>query len=160
MAREFDLIVLSDEIYGQTHFSGGHVSIARFYPERTIISSGLSKWCGAGGWRLGTFSFPPDLDWLQQAMAAVASETYTSVSAPIQFAAVEAFSANAEIERYLVHVRGVLAAVAGRSVSILRQSGLRVHMPTGAFYLFLDFTPLAGQLAQRGVRTSRNSASG
>jgi aspartate aminotransferase len=154
VAREFDLIVLSDEIYGQTHFTNGHVSIARFYPERTIISSGLSKWCGAGGWRLGTFSFPPELDWLRQAMAAVASESYTSVSAPIQFAAVEAFSANPEIDRYLFHVRRILAAVAERSVAILRPSGLRVHAPTGAFYLFLDFTPLAAHLATRGIRTS------
>jgi len=154
VAREFELIVLSDEIYGQTHFTGGHVSIARFYPERTIVSSGLSKWCGAGGWRLGTFSFPPELAWLQQAMAAVASETYTSVSAPIQFAAVEAFSANPEIDHYLIHVRRILAAVAERAVAVLRAAGLRVHAPTGAFYLFLDFSPLAPQLAERGIRTS------
>jgi len=154
VAREFDLIVLSDEIYGLTHFSAGHVSIARFYPERTIVSSGLSKWCGAGGWRLGTFSFPPELNWLQQAMAAVASESYTSVSAPIQYAAEEAFSANPDIDRYLVHVRRVLRAVAERAVSILGQAGVRVHMPVGAFYLFLDFSPFAGRLAERGVRTS------
>jgi len=154
VAREFDLIVLSDEIYGQTHFTAGHISIARFYPERTIVSSGLSKWCGAGGWRLGTFSFPPELNWLQQAMASVASESYTSVSAPIQYAAVEAFSANPDIDRYLLHVRRVLKAVAERAVFILGQGGVRVHMPTGAFYLFLDFSPFAGRLAERGIRTS------
>jgi aspartate aminotransferase len=50
--------------------------------------------CGAGGWRLGTFTFPKELDWLMEAMAAVASETYTSVSVPIQFAAIEAFREN------------------------------------------------------------------
>ncbi|HUF46427.1 MAG TPA: aminotransferase class I/II-fold pyridoxal phosphate-dependent enzyme, partial [Vicinamibacterales bacterium] len=43
VARAFDLIVLSDEIYAQTQFNGGHVSVARFCPERTIVSSGLSK---------------------------------------------------------------------------------------------------------------------
>ena len=67
---------------------GEQVSIARYYPERTIVSSGLSKWCGAGGWRLGTFTFPAELTWLLDAMSAAASETYTSVSAPIQYAAV------------------------------------------------------------------------
>jgi len=69
VARKYELILLSDEIYGQLNHKGEHVSVARFYPEGTIISSGLSKWCGAGGWRLGTFSFPRDLDWLLDAMA-------------------------------------------------------------------------------------------
>ncbi|MEZ5070775.1 MAG: aminotransferase class I/II-fold pyridoxal phosphate-dependent enzyme [Bacteroidales bacterium] len=55
-ARKYKVILVSDEIYGQLHFRDQHVSVARFYPEGTIISSGLSKWCGAGGWRLGTFS--------------------------------------------------------------------------------------------------------
>ena len=72
IAREHKVIILSDEIYGELHFKGQHVSIARFYPEGTIISSGLSKWCGAGGWRLGAFCFPQSLRWLLDAMAVVA----------------------------------------------------------------------------------------
>ena len=53
-ARRNNIYILSDEIYGQLHHQGNHISIAKYYPEGTIISSGLSKWCGAGGWRLGT----------------------------------------------------------------------------------------------------------
>jgi len=49
VARKYRVILISDEIYGLTHHTGQHVSIERFYPEGTIISSGLSKWCGAGG---------------------------------------------------------------------------------------------------------------
>ena len=29
--------------------------------KRTIVSNGLSKWCGAGGWRLGFFAIPDSL---------------------------------------------------------------------------------------------------
>ncbi|MFQ5916116.1 MAG: pyridoxal phosphate-dependent aminotransferase, partial [Nitrospinota bacterium] len=87
VAQRFRVVLLSDEIYGELHHHGQHVSVARFYPEGTILSSGLSKWCGAGGWRLGTFTFPKNLHWLLEAMSAVASETYTSTSAPIQYAA-------------------------------------------------------------------------
>ena len=42
VAREHRVILLSDEIYGELHHKGQHVSIARFYPEGTIMSSGLS----------------------------------------------------------------------------------------------------------------------
>ena len=154
VARRFGVILLSDEIYGQLHHQGAHVSVARFYPEGTIISSGLSKWCGAGGWRLGTFTFPPDLHWLMDAMAAVASETYTSVSTPIQYAATRAFQDGIAIERYLSHVRRILAALGQRCARILQAAGVRVHAPVGAFYLFPDFAPFAARLAQRGITNS------
>ena len=156
VARRFGVILLSDEIYGQLHHRGEHVSVARFYPEGTIVSSGLSKWCGAGGWRLGTFTFPPDLVWLMEAMAAVASETYTSVSTPIQFAAVRAFKDGLSIERYLWHVRRILAGLGQRCAEGLRQAGARVRPPVGAFYLFPDFSPFGERLAERGIQDSNS----
>ncbi|HPF38011.1 MAG TPA: aminotransferase class I/II-fold pyridoxal phosphate-dependent enzyme [Phycisphaerae bacterium] len=154
VSRKYRLIVLSDEIYGQLHHDGNHVSIGRFYPEGTIVSSGLSKWCGAGGWRLGTFVFPPDLKWLCDAMAAIASETYTSVCAPIQYAAIHAFRTDVVIERYLWHARRILTALADCSVATLRAAGVQVPKPEGGFYLFLDFSTLRDRLERRGIRTS------
>lgn len=153
-ARRNNIYILSDEIYGQLHHQGNHISIAKYYPEGTIISSGLSKWCGAGGWRLGTFSFPPDLHWLLDAMAAVASETYTSVSAPIQYAAIQAFMCGAEIENYLWHVRKILFLLGNKTAAILKEGNILVNDPTGGFYLFLDFSPLKNKLHKRGIRDS------
>jgi len=156
IAKKHEMIVLSDEIYGQLHHEGRHISIARFYPERTIISSGLSKWCGAGGWRLGTFAFPATLNWLMNSMAAVASETYTSVSSPIQYAAVRAFQGGILIERYLCHARRILSHIGKHSAKILTKAGLRVHPPEGAFYLFLDFSQCSEELTTRGVVDSKS----
>ena len=152
VARRFELIVLSDEVYGQLHHTGEHVSLARFYPEGTILSSGLSKWCGAAGWRLGTFLFPPDLDWLLDAMAAVGSQTYTSVSTPIQHAAIRAFRGGMEIERYLWHARRILGALGKKCATMLADAGIRVQPATGGFYLFPDFSPLRERLARGGIR--------
>lgn len=154
IARKHHIIILSDEIYGQLHFHGQHVSIARFYPEGTIISSGLSKWCGAGGWRLGTFAFPNDFDWLINAMAAVASETYTSVSAPIQYAAVKAFKGGIGIERYLQHTRRILLNLSKEITAMLREAKIKVHDPEGAFYLFIDFEFYAEKLKKVGIHSS------
>jgi aspartate aminotransferase len=154
VAREYDIILLSDEIYGKLSHTGEHVSIARYYPEGTIVSSGLSKWCGAGGWRLGTFAFPESLKWLQNAMASVASETYTSTSAPIQYAAVRAFEGGIEIERYLAHSRRILTRLGEWAASRLREAGARVISPAGAFYLFPDFSPIGDAFAKNGIHTS------
>jgi aspartate aminotransferase len=154
VARRHGIVVLSDEIYAELHHSGRHISMARFYPEGTIISSGLSKWCGAGGWRLGTFTFPRVLRPVLEAMAAVASETYTSTSAPIQCAAVRAFQGGIVIERYLWHARRILAALARAMATTLTEAGAEVVPPDGAFYLFPDFAPFRARLLERGVATS------
>ncbi len=151
VGRKYNVIFLSDEIYGMLHFEGQHLSIARYYPEGTIISSGLSKWCGAGGWRLGTFSFPSNLSRLMETMSAVASETYTSVSAPIQYAAIRAFECGINVERYLWRVRKILKALVERCVSILREGGVDVLMPDGAFYLFIDLSRFRDSFATKGI---------
>lgn len=151
VARDQQMIVISDEIYGELHHTGEHRSIAVHYPEGTIISSGLSKWCGAGGWRLGTFMFPAELRWLLAAMTAVASETYTTTSAPIQCAAVTAFECGPEIEAYLEHARALLRALGGWCRDTLVAAGVGCDHPQGGFYLFPDFSPHADRLRARGV---------
>jgi aspartate aminotransferase len=156
VAKEHRLVMLSDEIYGELHHEGRHISIARYYPNGTIISSGLSKWCGAGGWRLGTFTFPNRLRWLLDAMASVASETYTSTSAPIQYAAVRAFRGGSEIERYLWRSRRVLKALGNWITDKFNEADIRTQAPEGGFYLLPDFGPHRESLAARGIRGSKD----
>lgn len=155
VCRRHRVLVLSDEIYGELHFKGQHVSVARYYPEGTIISAGLSKWCGAGGWRLGTFIFPRSLRPILTAMASVASETYTSTSAPIQYAAVRAFEGGTEIEDYLWRSRRILGALARHIYGRLQSAGVLVERPRGGFYIFPDFGPMRGALAERGITTAQ-----
>ena len=84
IAKKYKLIILSDEIYSRLTFNDQHKSISNYYPEGTIVSSGLSKWCGAGGWRLGFFAIPNQLKEFKESLKILCSESFTSVSAPIQ----------------------------------------------------------------------------
>ncbi len=154
VARKYRVILLSDEIYGKLHHQGEHASVVPLYPEGTIFSGGLSKWCGAGGWRLGLFVFPECLRWLLDAMAAVASETFTSTSAPIQFAAVPAFQEDKKIDEYLRRSRRILRALGGQLAARLQEAGVATHFPHGGFYLFPDFGSKAEMLRSRGINTS------
>ena len=153
-AREHRLLLLSDEIYGGVQFDGQHQSAARYYRGGTIISDGISKWAGAGGWRLGFFAFPKSLSWLKDAMAAAASETYTSVSAPIQHAAKVAFEGGPEMELYLHRSRQVLEALANFVTDQLTDAGAQVNPIRGGFYAFPNFDPVADKLHARGITTS------
>lgn len=154
VARTYRVVLLADEVYGELHHRGQHVSIARFYPEGTIVSNGLSKWCGAGGWRLGTFTFPKSLQWLLNGMSVVASQTYTSTSTPIQYAAVRAFQSSPEMDEYLLQARRILRTLGRHLWRRLKAAGVDVLEPKGAFYLFLDFGPLRRRLELRGITTS------
>jgi aspartate aminotransferase len=75
--------------------------------------------------------------WLCKAMSAMASETYSAVSAPVQYAAVEAYSGAADIEEYLLHQRRVLRSVGDYCVRTLHAAGLEALPARGGFYLFL-----------------------
>ena len=59
--RRHKVLVISDEIYGMLHHDGDHRSLASYYPEGSLVTGGLSKWCGAGGWRLGILHVPAAL---------------------------------------------------------------------------------------------------
>ena len=155
VARKYGVIVLSDEIYAELNYEGEHDSIARYYPEGTIISSGLSKWAGAGGWRLGTFLFPGELDWLLEGMAVVASETFTTTSAPIQYAAITAYEGGKEIDDYLQRSRKILKALGPALADALRKAGAKVPEPEGGFYLFPDFSTHGNKLKAKGIKTSQ-----
>ncbi len=130
------ITILSDEIYGEVHHRGEHRSPAEFYRRGTLVSSGLSKWAGAGGWRLGTMSFPAEhADWADR-VAIAASETYTSASSPIQWAAVEAYKDDPSLKNYLHWSRKLLAAAGGYVAQ-----HLDLPKADGGFYLFPRFQP-------------------
>ena len=140
ICKENNIIVISDEIYTELDFNGNYHSISHFYPEGTIISSGLSKWCGAGGWRLGTLIFPKELKIIHDSVRSLASETFTSVSAPIQYAAVKAYTE--DHSEYLNNSRTILKKVADFVYDQLSEIGIECIRPQGGFYILCDFSKI------------------
>ena len=137
VSKKYKLIILSDEIYSQLTFDNRYKSISNFYPEGTIISTGLSKWCGAGGWRMGFFAIPGQLKDLKDSLKILCSESYTSVSAPIQYAAIEAYKGDHSI--YLNNVRKILSFIGNYVYENLKSNLINVVKPEGGFYLLPEF---------------------
>ena len=137
VSKKYKIIILSDEIYSNLTFIKEYKSISNFYPEGTIISSGLSKWCGAGGWRLGFFAIPPQLNELNNILKVLCSESFTSVSAPIQYAAIEAYSGDYSI--YLKKVKKILFSTGMYVYENLKSNVINISKPEGGFYLFPEF---------------------
>jgi len=138
IAKKNKIVILSDEIYSQLTFDGHYKSISNFYPEGTIVSTGLSKWCGAGGWRLGFFAVPNQLKDLKNGLKTLCSESFTSVSAPIQYAAVEAY--NGDHSTYLESVKKILSFTGNYVYENLKSNTINVTKSEGGFYLFPEFT--------------------
>ena len=137
IAKKYNILILSDEIYSELSFNKGFKSISEFYPEKTIISNGLSKWCGAGGWRLGYFIIPEALTELKNSIKNLASETFSSVSAPIQYAAVAAYNNNHN--EYINDSRSILKAVGEYVFENLKSNTISINKPQGGFYLMPEF---------------------
>jgi aspartate aminotransferase len=87
-------------------------------------------------------------------MATVASETFTSTSAPIQFAAVTAFNGGISIERYLHNSRKVLKSLGFFLHKKLNKAGITIPKPEGGFYLFCNFNKYHAKLKKNKIFTS------
>ncbi|MQY09178.1 pyridoxal phosphate-dependent aminotransferase [Actinomadura macrotermitis] len=158
VARELDLVVVADEIYRDlVHDPDRTVpSPARYAPERTVVTTALSKSLAAGGWRLGVARLPegPFGGALRDALLGIASEIWSSPPAPVQHAAAFAFAEPPELVAHVDRSRRLHAAVAGAVADRFAAAGALVRRPEAAFYVYPDLEPMRGRLfREHGVRT-------
>ena len=144
--KKYNILVLSDEIYSELSFDDNYKSISSYCPENTIISTGLSKWCGAGGWRLGYFVIPNELTKLKNSLKILASETFSSVSAPIQYAAIAAHKN--DHTNYINKSRKILKLVGEYVYNNLKSNKILIDKPQGGFYLMPEFLDMKFKSSQ------------
>jgi len=137
IVKKYKIIVLSDEIYSELTFDENYDSISNFCSEQVIVSNGLSKWCGAGGWRLGYFVIPNALNKLKNSIKVLASETFSAVSAPIQFAAISAF--NNDHTNYILKSKKILKGIGEYVYNNIKSNNVIMNKPMGGFYLMPEF---------------------
>ena len=158
-ARNNELLILSDEIYANiTHSSVGepHYSMLKEYPEGTIVTGGASKDRSMGGWRIGVAILPETEPHLIRAFRAIGSETYSCVPAPIQYAAIEAYSNHPEIQKHIIDSTAIHEIIGRWVYEKLKKAGYEVQPPEGAFYLMPSLNHLKDKLNELGIETSRD----
>lgn len=142
-AKEHDLWIVSDEVYGSLYYGERPVSAAAFMgaKERTLVVNSLSKSYAMTGWRVGFLAAPKQV--IDNALKA-GQNSITCVAPFIQKAAAFALT-DPEIQLVTANMR---AAYARRRELVLRlaheleSEKVLVTPPRGAFYFFLDFRPL------------------
>ena len=142
-AKEHNLWIVSDEVYGSLYYGERPTSAAALdgAKERTILVNSLSKSYAMTGWRVGFLAAPARV--IENAIKA-GQNSITCVAPFIQKAAAFALTDPA-IQDVTTTMR---AAYARRRELVLRLSHelecdkVLVTPPQGAFYFFLDFRPL------------------
>ncbi|KAA3659344.1 MAG: aminotransferase class I/II-fold pyridoxal phosphate-dependent enzyme [Chloroflexi bacterium] len=158
-ARARDLMIVSDEIYSMVTYNGTvHTSPAHFYPEGTVILGGLSKHMSLGGWRFGVAILPSGAAGaaLARAVQAIAGCIWSCVTAPVQHAALVAYSNDADVDSYIRACTQMHAARTCFLYDAFIEFGLLCPEPKSAFYLYPSFAQFREPLAARGVRTCQD----
>jgi aspartate/methionine/tyrosine aminotransferase len=155
IAVDHDLTVISDEIYRDLAYDPDeYTSIAEIIPDRTVVTSGLSKSLALGGWRLGVARFPATAEGeaLYDRFIALASELWSGTPILLEAVVEYAFSEPADVVERVAQSRRLHGAVSQAIFRILRSAGASVRPPAGGFYLYPTFAGSA--LAERlGVHT-------
>jgi len=140
MAKEHDLIVLSDEPYEDILFDGRtHVSIASFdgMAERTISAFTLSKSYAMTGWRVGyTVAPSPVIDEMEKLMEHMVS----GVTAVAQRAALVAIQAPQDCVREMVATYAKRREIVYEGLNAI--SGITCLKPESTFYAFPNISSL------------------
>ena len=130
---EKDLIVVSDEIYGELTYNGKrHVSIASIegMQERTIVIGGFSKAYAMTGWRLGYVCGPQEI---VRQMTKIHQFAIMCAPTTSQYAAVEALKNGDED---IAMMRAEYNRRRRFLLDAFEQMGLSCFEPFGAFYVF------------------------
>lgn len=155
ICKKNEIIVLSDEIYSQINFNSNYSpSISKFYPEKTIVFGGLSKVFSAGGYRLGFMTLPKDLQFLHNTFRSLFSETFSAVSSPIQFAAIEAYKMTTEVKTYVRKSSQILKGISNYMFTRLKELDIDCTTPQGAFYMMIGFNKFKTKINSLGINTS------
>lgn len=140
LARELDLTIISDEIYRDLVYPGAElVSPAELAPERTVVTTGLSKNLALGGWRLGVARFPQGQ--LHDTVLTIGSELWSCPTRPVEAAAALAFGEPPELRSYVVRAAEVYRRINTAVARRFAAAGAEVTLPHASFYCYPDLSP-------------------
>ncbi len=150
VCQKHELLVISDEIYAP--LAREYTSLATIIPDQVIVTGGLSKAWGAGGYRLGFAAAPQSMRAVFDKLKILISETYTCASAPIQYAALSVWRDDLEeVNQYIADCTSILQEALALAHKHLTTGGLLCHPSKGGFYLFPEYSPFAESLASNGI---------
>jgi aspartate aminotransferase len=163
VAEAHDLVVISDEIYRDLVHdpAAPFTSPAVISPERTVITTGLSKNLALGGWRLGVARLPGGEFGhdLRDRLLGIGSEIWSAPAGPVQQAAALAFGEPPDLAGRVALSRRLHGTVARAVAARFAAAGAAVPAPQAAFYLYPDFSPLAdGLLGRHGITSDEGLA--
>lgn len=136
IAEEFDLVVVTDEIYESIFYDGRtHVSPASTSPamaKRCVTILGLSKTFSITGWRLGYVAAPPEM---AEKLKLVHDLFYICAPTPLQHGVAAGFDLP---DSFFESMRAEYAEKRSLMTETLRKVGLKPIVPEGAYYVLAD----------------------
>jgi N-succinyldiaminopimelate aminotransferase len=139
LAIEFDLIVLTDEVYEHLVFEGsGHIAMATLpgMRDRTLSISSGGKTFNTTGWKIGWLCGPAEL--IVAARTAKQFLTYVS-GGPFQPAIAVGLGLD---DSYFAELAADLQAKRDRLLPGLTAAGFDVYPTSGTYFVTVDIRPL------------------
>jgi N-succinyldiaminopimelate aminotransferase len=138
VAREHDLLVVTDEVYEHLVFEGEHVPIATLPGmwERTVTISSAGKTFSFTGWKIGWVTGSPEL--VSAVKTVKQFLTYVS-GGPFQYAIAEAL---AMPDAYYAAISADLRGKRDLLCAGLAELGFEVYRPAGTYFVTTDIAPL------------------
>ncbi|OLD52617.1 MAG: aminotransferase [Armatimonadetes bacterium 13_1_40CM_3_65_7] len=139
LCHRHDLLAITDEVYEHILYDGHiHTTLASLpgMAERTVIVNSLSKSYSVTGWRVGWTIAPAAIT---DAIRKVHDFLTVGAAAPLQEAGATALRFP---RQYYVDLAAMYVRKRDTLLGILEEAGFRCLVPSGAYYIMCDITPL------------------
>ena len=133
LAKEHDILVLSDEIYSRFLYTGRHHSVSSLpmMRDRTVILDGFSKTYAMTGWRIGYGVMPREL---VEPVSRLVTNSVSCTASFTQIAALQALNGPQDDSFQMVEEFKKRRDIVVDGLNSI--NGIRCPVPQGAFYAF------------------------
>jgi len=149
VARQKDVIILSDELYDVFSYDSKCPSVGSYY-DKALILNGFSKTSGMTGWRVGYAACTEKLAPLMEKMMMIQQYTFVCAPTPFQLSvpAALAYDMSSYVDCYRAKRDRVCEGL---------KDGYEIVKPGGAFYLFVkvpDKYPNATEFVKEAIKNN------
>ncbi len=139
MAAAKDIWIFTDDLYEHLIYDGEFTPAAQYAQDKTLIIHGASKAYALTGWRIGYGVGPEELI---KAMNRLQGQVTSGANSVAQYAVTAALNEVEKTQAFIDMTKKAYVERRNTLVAGLNNIGLKTPMPSGAFYVMTDLSPI------------------
>ena len=156
ICRKYNVLVISNEMLAMLSYEKFD-SIINYYPEGTIVTTGISKSYAASDWRFGCCFYSSQFNnKIKSSLLSICSSSYSYVAYPIQQIIINLYNHLLSDNCLIAKQRTILKYLADSTFDKFTNAGIATKTADSGFCLLLDFVNFKPKFENNNIFSDTN----